>query len=129
MLSRLKTALRTLLRRTQVERELDEEMRHHLEQQTEQNIRLGMDPEEARFAAQSAGGAVDFSRWRSPSVTTGIIVKYIPSPGVATNRDWSFATPGRREVPDLCRNFSSTVCATTAESFWRKICSKTCVRC
>ena len=47
MLSRLKTALRTLLRRTQVEHELDEELRYHLEQQTEQNIRLGMNPEEA----------------------------------------------------------------------------------
>jgi hypothetical protein len=29
MLGRLKTALRALLRRTQVERELDEELRHH----------------------------------------------------------------------------------------------------
>ena len=50
MLSRLKTALRALLRRTQDERELDDELRFHIEQQTEQNIRLGMNPEEARHA-------------------------------------------------------------------------------
>jgi hypothetical protein len=35
MLSRLMTALRTLLRRSQAERELDEELRYHIEQQTE----------------------------------------------------------------------------------------------
>src|SRR5499425_2930912 len=59
MLSRLKAALRALLRRTQVERELDEELRYHIEQQTEQNIRLGMNPEEARYAAQKAFGGVE----------------------------------------------------------------------
>ncbi|MGH9837836.1 MAG: permease prefix domain 1-containing protein [Blastocatellia bacterium] len=51
MLSRLKTALRALLRRSQAERELDEELRCHIERQTEQNIRLGMDQEEACVAA------------------------------------------------------------------------------
>ena len=43
--------LRALLRRSQVEQELDEELRQHIERQTEQNIRLGMSPEEARSAA------------------------------------------------------------------------------
>ncbi len=42
MLSRLKTALRTLIRKSEVERELDEELRHHIEQQPEQNMLLGM---------------------------------------------------------------------------------------
>ena len=65
MLSRLKTALRTLLRRTQVEHELDEELLYHLEQQTEQNIRLGMNPEEARAAAQKAFGGVEQAKERS----------------------------------------------------------------
>src|SRR5262245_7150255 len=59
MLSRLKTALRALLRRTQVERELDEELRYHIEQQTEQNIRLGMSQAEARDAALKAFGGVE----------------------------------------------------------------------
>jgi len=65
MLSRLKTALRALLRRTLVERELDEELRHHIEQQTEQNVRLGMNPAEARDAARKAFGGVEQAKERS----------------------------------------------------------------
>jgi putative ABC transport system permease protein len=65
MLIRLKTALQTLLRRTQAERELDEELRYHIERQTEQNIRLGMNPEEARYAAQKAFGGVEQAKERS----------------------------------------------------------------
>src|SRR5262245_42054073 len=65
MLSRLKAALRALLRRTQVERELDEELRYHLEQQTEQNIRLGMNPEEAQCAARKAFGGLEQAKERS----------------------------------------------------------------
>ena len=65
MLSMLKTALRALLRKTQVERELDEELRYHIEQQTEQNIRLGMSPEEARRAALKAFGGVEQAKERS----------------------------------------------------------------
>jgi len=65
MLSRLKTALRALLRRSQAERELDEELRNHIEQQTEQNIRLGMNPEEARYAARKAFSGVEQAKERS----------------------------------------------------------------
>ena len=65
MLSRLKTALRSLLRRSEMERELDEELRYHIEQQTEQNIRLGMNPEDARCAAQKAFGGVEQAKERS----------------------------------------------------------------
>src|SRR5262249_17249256 len=65
MLSRLKTALRALLRRSQAERELDEELRYHIEQQTELNIRLGMSPEEARYAARKAFGGVEQAKERS----------------------------------------------------------------
>ncbi len=59
MLSKLKTALRALLRRSQAERELDEELRYHIEQQTAQNIRLGMSTEKARAAARKAFGGVE----------------------------------------------------------------------
>src|SRR5262245_10437508 len=65
MLSRLMTALRSLLRRSQAERELDEELRFHVERQTEQNIRLGMDPEEARNAARKAFGGVEQAKEQS----------------------------------------------------------------
>jgi predicted permease len=65
MLSRLKTALGALLRRTQVERELDEELRYHLERQTELNIRLGMSPEEAGHAARKDFGGVEQAKEQS----------------------------------------------------------------
>src|SRR5262245_19200698 len=65
MLSRLKTALRALLRRSQAERELDEELRYHIDQQSEQNVRLGMNPEEARAAARKAFGGVEQAKERS----------------------------------------------------------------
>ena len=45
MLSKLKTRLRALLRKSEMERELAEELRYHAERQTEQNARLGMNPE------------------------------------------------------------------------------------
>jgi predicted permease len=65
MLSRIKTALRALLRRAEVEGELDEELRYHIEQQAEQNERLGMAPEEARTAALKAFGGVEQAKERS----------------------------------------------------------------
>lgn len=51
--------LRSLFRRAQVERELDEELRYHLERQIEENIAKGMTPEEARYAALRAMGGVE----------------------------------------------------------------------
>src|SRR5215475_15399312 len=65
MLSGLKTRLRALLRKSEMERELDEELGYHIEQQTKQNIRLGMNPEEARHAARKAFGGVEQAKERS----------------------------------------------------------------
>ena len=65
MPSKLRTRLRALLSKSEMERELDEELRYHIEQQTEQNIRLGMDPEEARYAASKAFGGVEQAKERS----------------------------------------------------------------
>src|SRR5262249_56565739 len=65
MLSRFKMALRALLRRSQAEREMDEELRYHIEQQTEQNVRLGMRPEEARRAALKSFGGGEQAKERS----------------------------------------------------------------
>src|SRR5262252_5339720 len=65
MLSGLKARLRALLRKSEMERELDEELRYHIERQTEQNIRLGMNPEEARHAARKAFGGVEQAKERS----------------------------------------------------------------
>jgi predicted permease len=51
--------LRSLFRRAQVEQELDEELRYHLERQIEEHIAKGMTPEEARHATLRAMGGVE----------------------------------------------------------------------
>src|SRR5215468_6639775 len=51
--------LRSLFRRAQVERELDEELQYHLERQIEELIAKGMMAEEARNAALRAMGGVE----------------------------------------------------------------------
>src|SRR5690606_10004561 len=54
--------LRALLRREQVEQELNEELAYHLALETEKNVRLGMDPSEARRQAALAFGAAEKHR-------------------------------------------------------------------
>jgi predicted permease len=65
LLSRLKTAMRALLRRSRAEHDLDEELRYHIERQTEQNIRLGMNLEEARHQARKSFGGLEQAKERS----------------------------------------------------------------
>jgi len=65
MLNKLKSKIHALLRGSEMERELDEELRYHIERQTEQNIRLGMNPEEARYTARKAFGGVEQAKERS----------------------------------------------------------------
>jgi len=54
----LRLQLRSLLRRGDVEHELDRELQFHLDQETEQNIRRGMPRSEARSAALRRLGGV-----------------------------------------------------------------------
>ncbi|HEX9700404.1 MAG TPA: ABC transporter permease [Acidobacteriota bacterium] len=64
-MSRLKGArarLRAWLRRGAVERELDEELRWHLEMETEKYLRQGLAPEEARRRARLAFGSIERCR-------------------------------------------------------------------
>jgi len=49
---------RSLFRRKQLDQELREEIRDHLEQQTSENVARGMAPEEARYAALRMLGGV-----------------------------------------------------------------------
>lgn len=51
--------LRSLLRRGQVEQELDEELRYPLERQIEENLAVGMSAAEARYAALRALGGIE----------------------------------------------------------------------
>src|SRR5262249_9204704 len=68
--------LLSLLRRGRYEREMEEEMRFHLEMQIEQNLDAGMAPGEARFAAQRQFGnqtwlkEVSREMWRLNSIET-----------------------------------------------------------
>jgi predicted permease len=72
MLHKLFHRFRKHLQRAKTEREMDAEMRFHLEMETEKNIRRGMSEEAARLAAQRSFGGIertketyrDFTRFR-----------------------------------------------------------------
>ena len=51
--------LRSLFRRDRVEDELDEELSYHVERLVDDYVAAGMRPEEARYAARRAMGAID----------------------------------------------------------------------
>src|SRR5215203_3074592 len=59
MLNRLRRRLRALFRKAEMEQELDEELRFHLEKEMEQNRARGMGPAEARLAALRSFGGVE----------------------------------------------------------------------
>jgi len=59
MLKRLRLRLRALFFKSNMEEELDEEVRFHLEREIEENIARGMTPEEARYAAMRNFGGVE----------------------------------------------------------------------
>jgi predicted permease len=58
-LYKLPLRLKSLFRRTRVERELDDELRFHLEQLIQEKVGQGMTPEEARCAALGELGGVE----------------------------------------------------------------------
>ncbi len=62
LLSIIPLRLRSLLRRGDVERELDEELQYHVEQQTAENVRQGMSPRDARAAAIRALGNIELRK-------------------------------------------------------------------
>jgi hypothetical protein len=51
--------LRSHLQKRKIEREMETEMRFHLEMEAEMNIRKGMSEEEARLAAQRSFGGIE----------------------------------------------------------------------
>src|SRR5215475_9199434 len=59
MLDKLRLRIRALFLRPKMERELQEELRFHLEREIEENIARGMSPEEAHFAALRSFGGVE----------------------------------------------------------------------
>jgi hypothetical protein len=59
MLTAVLTRLRALLQRRRVSRELDDELRFHVEMEAESNIKRGLSPVEAHRAALLALGGVE----------------------------------------------------------------------
>ena len=59
MLPRLRSFLTTLTRRQRFEDSLDEEMRFHLDAQTEDLVRTGMPPAEAARRAHAQFGSIE----------------------------------------------------------------------
>ena len=62
MLRKLFHRLRGSLRRGKIEREMERELRFHLEMETAKNLRRGMSEEEARRAARRSFGGVEQQR-------------------------------------------------------------------
>jgi putative ABC transport system permease protein len=58
-LTRLHVALRSLVRRSRFERDLDEEMRFHLDREIQERMTAGQSEAEARRAARRAMGAIE----------------------------------------------------------------------
>src|SRR6185436_14745898 len=59
LLKSLRLKLRALLTQSSVEQELDDEIRFHLEQEINKNLRLGMSEDEARRRAMAHFGGVE----------------------------------------------------------------------
>ena len=59
MLSNLKMRLRAMFRKNQMEFELNEELRFHLEKEIEKNVARGLNYDEARLAALRSFGGVE----------------------------------------------------------------------
>jgi predicted permease len=62
MMERLLRRLRSLVRKEELEHELDEEMSYHLEREIEQNLKSGMTEKEARAAAMRAFGGMELAK-------------------------------------------------------------------
>ena len=71
--AQLRIAFRSIVRR-RAERELDDEMRHHLELEIQEHRRRGLSPEEARYAALRAMGAIEKSKDECRDLRRGRLV-------------------------------------------------------
>src|SRR6185503_9746000 len=62
MLHRIKRRWRALFRKEELERELEDELRFHLDHETAQNVRNGMNPDDARCSALKSFGPMERSK-------------------------------------------------------------------
>src|SRR5258708_29266670 len=61
-IAQLRLAFRSIFRKKRVDQELDEELQYHLERQMDEALNTGLAPEEARYAARRAMGAIAKSK-------------------------------------------------------------------
>src|ERR1700687_4200170 len=59
LFQQVRLRLRALFQKEKLDSRMDDEMRSHIEMQTQENIEAGMKPEEARYAALRQFGCVD----------------------------------------------------------------------
>jgi predicted permease len=95
--------LRSVFRRNDVEQDLDDELQYHLEQQTAENIRQGMSPNDARRSARRALGNIEL---RKEQVRDTRGTRWIEEMGA----DHRFAFRGLRRSP----GFAAAVVLTLA---------------
>lgn len=84
--------LRALFRKGELEAEMNEEMRSHLELQTQANVARGMTAEDARFAAQREFGGVEQIKERARDQRGWIWLEQV-------RQDFRFAARGLRKSP------------------------------
>ncbi len=84
--------LRSLFIRNRLERELEDEIRFHLEMQVEDNLRAGMKPAEARYAAMRSFGGVAMTKETHRELRTFAVME-------STGRDLRYALRAMRKSP------------------------------
>src|SRR6185369_11904438 len=77
MFKKISDPLRSLFHRDKVEREIDTEMRFHLEMEIEKNVRRGMSPAEARLEALRSFGGVEKFKEECRDVRGGGLVEAV----------------------------------------------------
>ena len=91
MLSDWMYRLRALLRRSTVERELEDELRFHIEQETAKYLRTGENPEDALRRARLALGGL--SKRRKSAATSAAHVSWMTSARICGCLPGSVAQP------------------------------------
>jgi predicted permease len=75
--TKLKNRLHSLFRKGKLDAEMAEEMRHHVELQTESNVKAGMNPDEAHYAALRQFGNVAVIQERARAVRSWVWLEQV----------------------------------------------------